>query len=210
MEPSDCAATDAGVTAAAVDIHPASRGRRRRRRFIVAAVVGGFVIALVVAGLLSADSKTISSENPRRGGMAPAFRLPSLRDPATVVSLADFRGRPVVVNFWASWCVPCRQEMPAFQAVYRQVKGRIDFVGINHQDARDDALAFVRETGVRYPIGFDPDGTTARAYGLFGVPTTVFIDARGRELKRHTGQLSQADLRGTLDRLFPREKRREE
>jgi hypothetical protein len=94
--------------------------------------------------------------------------------------------------------------MPAFQAIYRKVKGRIAFVGIDHQDTRDDALKFVHQTGVQYPVGFDSDGVVARAYGLFGVPTTVFVDAGGRELERHTGQLSQGDLQATIDRLFPR------
>lgn len=163
-----------------------------------------FVVLLVVVALLTPDSSsTRSSGTTRHTRMAPAFRLPNLRDPGAVVSLEDFHGRPVVVNFWASWCVPCRKEMPAFQTVYSHVRGRIAFVGINHEDARTDALAFVHATGVRYPIGFDPDGKAAADYGLFGVPTTVFIDGRGRELERHTGELSRADLEATIERLFP-------
>ena len=172
--------------------------------------LSAFVLVLVVVGLLTPDSSSSrSSGTPRHARSVPAFRLPDLRDPGAVVSLEGFRGRPVVVNFWAAWCVPCRKEMPAFQAVYREMKGRIGFVGVNHEDARGDALAFVRTTGVRYPIGFDPEGNTARDYGLFGVPTTVFIDARGRELERHTGQLSRADLEATIERLFPNRRSRE-
>lgn len=180
------------------------RARRPRGRVRLTLLVGAgaFVVLLVIVALLTPDSPTSPAGTPGRARLVPAFRLPSLRDPGSVVSLESFRGRPVVVNFWASWCVPCRKEMPAFQAVYREVHTRVAFVGVDHEDARTDALAFVRTTGVRYPIAFDPDGKTARDYGMFGVPTTVFIDARGRELERHTGELSRADLEAAIERLF--------
>lgn len=176
--------------------------RRRHMRLILAAGIGAFVVLLAVVGVLTPDSSSTRSAGSAGHKQVPSFQLPDLRDPASLVSLERFRGRPVVVNFWASWCVPCRKEMPAFQAVYRKVHPRVAFVGVDHQDARSDALAFVRTTGVRYPIAFDPDGTTARDYGMLGVPTTVFIDARGRELERHTGQLSRADLEATIKRVF--------
>ncbi len=177
---------------------------RSRRRRVVLIVVIGFVLALVVAGLVAGESSQSGSTlTIRSSGVARQFRLPSLRDTSTEISLSDFRGRPVVINFWASWCVPCRKEMPALQAAYRKMKGRIAFVGIDHQDTRDDGLTFVRQTGVHYPIAFDSDGTTARAYGLFGVPTTVFIDAKGREVERYLGQISETRLAQTIDRLFP-------
>lgn len=93
--------------------------------------------------------------------------------------------------------------MPALQAVSRQVKGRIAFLGIDHQDDRSDALKFLRHTGVQYPVAFDPDGKTAAAYALFGIPTTIFINANGREVGRHLGELTEHDLESTLARLFP-------
>ena len=180
-----------------------ARGPRRRVRLMISVGAGAFVLLLVIVAVLTPDSSpTRRSDRPGRARLVPAFRLPSLRDPGSLVSLESFRGRPVVLNFWASWCVPCRKEMPAFQAVYREVHARVAFVGVDHEDARTDALTFLRTTGVRYPIAFDPDGTTARDFGMFGVPTTVFIDARGRELERHTGQLSRADLEATIERLF--------
>jgi cytochrome c biogenesis protein CcmG/thiol:disulfide interchange protein DsbE len=108
----------------------------------------------------------------------------------------------VVLNFWASWCVPCRKEMPALQEASEEVQGRVAFVGVNHQDSRGEALKFLEETGVRFPAAYDPEGRTATAYGLFGMPTTIFISPDGRILERHRGEISEAELKRKIERLF--------
>jgi thiol:disulfide interchange protein len=92
--------------------------------------------------------------------------------------------------------------MPAFEAVHQQVGERVALVGINHQDSRDDALALLAETGASYPSGFDPQGDVARAYRLFGMPTTIFITADGRIAGQHTGELSRADLEEAIRDLM--------
>ena len=164
---------------------------------VASAVLG--VLALVLA---TVGSDTAPSSSTAGGDPAPAFRLTDVRDESRSVSLDDFRGRPVVLNFWASWCVPCRKEMPALQEVSEDVQDRIAFVGVNHQDSRRDAVAFLDETGVRFPAAYDPEGGTATAYGLYGMPTTVFISPDGRILERHRGEISEAELRRVLERLF--------
>ncbi|HZQ85215.1 MAG TPA: TlpA disulfide reductase family protein [Acidimicrobiales bacterium] len=126
-----------------------------------------------------------------RGTRAAAFSLPDLRDQSRTVDLAQFAGRPLVVNFWSTTCVPCRQEMPALAAVAARYAGRVAFVGIDHEDTRPAALRFVSATGVQYPVGFDPEGKTADAYRLRGLPTTVFVRADGTVLVRHTGPLTR-------------------
>ncbi len=180
-----------------------SPGRRQRRWLWVAVAVlvtlGIGALGLVVAGPSAPPGVATG------GDAAPAFRLPDLRDPSASVSLSDFAGRPVVVNFWASWCVPCRKEMPGFETVSERIRDRVSFVGVDHQDARSDALDLLRETRVRYPIGYDPEGKTGAAYGVLGLPTTVFVSADGRILERHPGQISVADLQATVERLFPAE-----
>jgi cytochrome c biogenesis protein CcmG/thiol:disulfide interchange protein DsbE len=180
---------------------PAGRARRRWR---VWAAVGAASAALGVLALVLADvgSDTAPSSSTAGGDRAPAFRLSDVRDESGIVSLEDFRGRPVVLNFWASWCVPCRKEMPALQEVSEEVQDRIAFVGVNHQDSRGDALAFLDETGVRFPAGYDPEGATAVAYGLYGMPTTIFISPDGRILERHRGEISKSELRRQIERLF--------
>jgi cytochrome c biogenesis protein CcmG/thiol:disulfide interchange protein DsbE len=154
---------------------------------------GVAVVALVIAGLALSQ----------RGGDVQArdFQLPRLNGAGTV-SLASVKGRPVVINFFASWCVPCRHEMPALQAVATRVKDRVAFLGVDHQDDRDGALELLADTGVQYPTGYDPDGKVATSYGLFGMPTTLFVGMDGRLLDKHTGELSAAQLEETISRLF--------
>ncbi|MGH9180545.1 MAG: TlpA family protein disulfide reductase, partial [Acidimicrobiales bacterium] len=134
---------------------------------------------------------------------APAFELDNLRLGLPAVSLAAAGGRPVVLNFWASWCGPCLAELPAFQAVSDPVSDRVAVLGVNHRDGRNPALDLLAETGVTYPSGHDPEGRLAVAMGVRGMPTTVFISADGRMLERRTGALSEAQLEQILARLFP-------
>ena len=177
---------------------------RSGRRWRVWAAVGGASALLGVLALVLADvgSDTAPSSSTAGGDRAPAFRLSDVRDESGSVALEDYRGRPVVLNFWASWCVPCRKEMPALQEVSDEVQDRVAFLGVNHQDSRGDALTFLDETGVRFPAGYDPQGATASAYGLYGMPTTVFISPDGRILERHRGEISESELRRQIERLF--------
>ncbi len=128
------------------------------------------------------------------GGPTPGFALPELTDPSATLSLAQLKGRPVLVNFWASWCVPCRKEMPVLEATYRRVGDRVAFLGVDTNDTRAAALSFLRQTGVTYPSAYDPHGTAATAYGLFGLPTTVLVSPEGRILERNVGALSSGSL----------------
>jgi cytochrome c biogenesis protein CcmG/thiol:disulfide interchange protein DsbE len=178
----------------------ARRQKRPRTRIVViVALATGLLAALIATGVLTPVSSTTASDRDP----AHDFDLENLDPAQPRVNLTDFRGRPLVVNFWASWCVPCRQEMPALEKVHQRVNDRIGFVGIDHQDTRPEALAFVRETMVSYPSAFDPRGGTATDYALYGLPSTVFIAADGGVLDQHLGAYSEADLQAELDRLFP-------
>ncbi|MGQ0433368.1 MAG: TlpA family protein disulfide reductase, partial [Microthrixaceae bacterium] len=180
---------------------PRSRWRQPRVVVIGAVVVVavGVIAAIGLAGLSEPRVNLVTSTDD--GDTAPLFALGSLVDENSIITLADHAGTPVLVNFWASWCVPCRREMPALETIHREFAGRVDFIGINHQDDRDDALALVAETGITYPSAYDPRGATAVDYNLFGMPTTVFITADGRIAGRHTGELTEADLRTALEDL---------
>jgi len=135
------------------------------------------------------------------GRPAPDFRLPNVREAAPDVSLAELAGRPVVINFWASWCVPCRKEMPAFEAVHRRRGDRVAFLGVDRQDDRSDALRFLARTGVTYPSAYDPDGKLDVPYRLRGMPTTVVVARDGRVTEHVSGPMSQDRLEGVLDRV---------
>lgn len=176
-------------------------GRRLRRRLIL--LLGGLAaVGLVVAAALGARTSLRAPTAVAGDGKAVSFTLDNLRPGGPPVSLADYRGRPLVLNFFASWCVPCRREMPGFEVVHDRIGDRVAFLGVNHQDQRGAALDLIEETGVSYLSGFDPRGTVAAAYGLYGMPTTIFISPAGEVLERRTGEVSEGDLEATIDRLF--------
>jgi cytochrome c biogenesis protein CcmG/thiol:disulfide interchange protein DsbE len=168
---------------------------------VVAGAVAAMLVSLAVARLPGDDGDRLLSYEERA---APAFDLPGLAQPAQPVSLAGSDG-PVVLNICASWCVPCRREMPVLQAAHETYGDEVQFIGVNHQDRRTPALEFLRETGVTYPSGFDPDGSTARAYGAYGLPTTYFITDAGRITASKTGELTEAVLAAEIERLLSRE-----
>lgn len=184
----------------------ASRGAepsRRRGGMWVGLGVG--VVVIVVALVAAGDAAWTPGPAELRageGGLAPRFALPDLEDPASTVDLDDRGGRPAVVNFWASWCLPCRREMPALQAAYEEFGDRVVFIGVNHQDNRDDALEFVAEASVSYRSGMDPDGDTARDYGLFGMPSTVFVARDGTIAGTRTGELTADELDRAIRELL--------
>lgn len=118
------------------------------------------------------------------------------------VRLSDFRGAPLVLNYWASWCAPCLDEMPGFEAVYQRNLDRVGFLGVNITDDQNAARAVIEMTGITYPVAVDADGSTFPIFGGLGMPTTVFIDSAGRQLDVITGALSEEALQDTIDTLF--------
>lgn len=176
--------------------------QRRRARWRWALPLGGGLLfgVLGATGLLfrSPDAPPVSAGNEA----AVDFKLPNLRPGETPVSLARYRGQPIVMNFWASWCTSCRREMRAFQAVHQQVGSRVVFLGVNHRDQRGPALELMEETGMTFPSGYDPEGRVGAAYGLLGLPTTVFVSPEGA-VERRNGEMTGLDLEAAIGRLFP-------
>lgn len=117
---------------------------------------------------------------------APDF---TLVDPdGKKVSLKDFRGKVVFVNFWATWCEYCRDEMPSMQRLYQEFRGKgFEIVGVNVKDKRADAIAFVKKVRVTYPIVLDTEGEVGLLYGAFGLPLSYLIDRKGTVLARLFG-----------------------
>ncbi len=160
------------------------------------------VVVLAVAGL------TFGQRSPEPGRASRAepidarpIDLPALAGDGRV-SLQALRGRPVVVNLFASWCTPCRKELPAFAKVSGELEDKVAFLAINHQDNRQAGQDMLAEFGIRYPAAYDPDGKVASDYGLLGMPSTLFVSADGRLLDTHTGELTRQQLEETISRLF--------
>jgi len=155
------------------------------------------VVALCVAGSLTAvvvASSASGQAAPPADPPAPAFSLPALSSSGQQVSLAGYRGKPLIVNFFASWCDPCKQETPLLARFYRTEHGKVAIVGLDENDLRGNALSFTHAYGVGYPVGFDPATIAASAYGVIALPQTFFLDARHRIVDHIFGAVTLADL----------------
>lgn len=131
---------------------------------------------------------------------ASSFELPGLRPGEDDVSVGGRSGTPTVVNFFAAWCDPCRDELPALRDAATAYPG-VTFVGVDHQDSRDDAVEILEQYGVAYAAGYDPRGDVAARYGIRGLPATVFIDSDGRIVELHQGALTKKALEERLRTL---------
>jgi signal transduction histidine kinase/thiol-disulfide isomerase/thioredoxin len=169
----------------------ARRGRWPRPTVTVVAVA----CAVVLAAVIAVDSNTHRNV-PAAEPAAPAFTLPSLRDPAQLVSLSAYRGHPVIVNFFASWCGPCERETPTLASFYRVAAGRAVIIGVDADDSATAARHFVTADRVGYPIGFESTPAVADAYGVSGqgIPETFFLNASHRIVKRILGDVTVAEL----------------
>jgi len=140
-----------------------------------------------------------TTEQP--GWAAPDFTVTD--EEGKEVRLSDMRGRPVVLNFWASWCPPCRAEMPEFDLVHGELGGEVVFMMVNLTGSNGETVAsaskFVRDQGYGFPVYYDTKSLAANAYGIRSIPATFFIDGTGKVVSSHVGTLSEAALRQGID-----------
>jgi thiol-disulfide isomerase/thioredoxin len=197
---------------AGADTAGASVGQRRLPRGLSWALGLAIVVMAVMAwvaldssGDTAPDQLDASIAQPGGGDTGGSGRpLPDLTldtlDGGTV-NLTSYKGRPVVVNFWASWCPPCLKEMPDFEQVYQQRDGSVAFVGINVRESAATANELATRTGVTYDLVLDTNGEASRAFTVVNMPTTVFVGADGTITSVHAGALTAAELNDRIDAI---------
>jgi cytochrome c biogenesis protein CcmG, thiol:disulfide interchange protein DsbE len=163
-------------------------------------VISGLVALCVAASLVAIALAASGSAAPAGAAgaasdpAAPSFSLPALGHSGQEISLADYAGRPLIVNFFASWCEPCQQETPLLARFYHTEHGRVAIVGLDENDVVGSAMSFTHKEGVSYPVGFDPEVIAASAYGVAGLPQTFFLNAKHRIVDRVFGAVTLADI----------------
>ncbi len=154
------------------------------------------ILAVVlVAGLIAFEVASAGSDAKPQ----PAPPLPAAVLQAPKTTLASLRGKPALVNFWASWCEPCREEAPELERFSRSLHGAANLVGVDYTDQAGNARDFIDQYGWSFPVLSDPDGIYGARYRFSGLPTTVVLDSRGRIVATLRGPQTAAKLRRALD-----------
>lgn len=176
--------------------------RSQRKMFIVGIVI--LVNVALLAFLLTQLLTPAPSSDPIVGHPAPNFSLAAL-EPATgkgTLSLADFNGKAIVLNFWASWCVPCKEELPLLENTWKQMQAQgkdVIVIGIDFQEASSAATSFLQQNGITYPAALDASGSVGSTYGITSLPDTFFINRDGivvsKELREITAQVLSNNLK---------------
>ncbi|RME80850.1 MAG: TlpA family protein disulfide reductase [Caldilineae bacterium] len=159
----------------------------------IVAVVGVLLLVVFYYGVLNPPSQRVGS------GAAPPVVFTTYDGER--IDIADYRGTPIVINFWASWCNPCRDEQPILEAAWRRHKGEVLFIGLSYLDQEKNARAYMEEFDVTYPNGPDMGSRIYTAYHVQGVPETFFIDANGNVQGFHVGPISAEELERRIQEL---------
>ena len=171
----------------------------RRLVVLIVAVVAALALAGCGGGGLGSDmAVTVADEDGREP--APELSVPAL-DGSGPVTLAG-RDKPVVLNFWASWCEPCTREMPAL-VEFHNLHPEVDVIGVAVNDLPEDSRAFAEDIGIPFTLASDRGGDAAADFGVQGLPVTVLIDAEGRLAATHPGEIDRADLEAYAAGLAP-------
>lgn len=182
---------------------------RRRRGSSKRHITIFVVVSLLCVGLLAllgsqllvpASNQSDSGNSPLIGRPAPDFTVAALSThPVPTIHLTSLKGKPLLLNFWASWCGPCKHEAPLLQATWQRVQSQgIEFLGIDFQDTQSDGLSFLQMYGITYPNVVDTNGSVAINYGVTGVPETFFLNRQGVIVHKVIGELTEQTLQSNL------------
>jgi len=173
----------------------------RHYKLLIILACAGLVLALAVAGVLLSQGSSKNASPPNAKEPAPNFTLALLDGKS--FRFSEHKGKPVLINFFASWCLPCREEMPVLVEAARQYgpKGVV-FLGVAVDDTEEKMKDFIVKYGVTFPVGLDKAAEIQKAFGLYGIPTTYFIDKQGVINYFHSGAVTAELLQHELDKLL--------
>ena len=174
-------------------------------KLLIILASAGLVLALVVTGLLltQGDAKNEFSSKSSAETKEPAPNFTLLLIDGKNFNLSDYKGKPILINFFASWCLPCREEMPALEKIAHEYKPKgVVFLGIAIDDTEEKMKNFIAKYGVTFPVGLDKTAAIQKSFGLYGIPTTYFIDKRGIINYFHSGSVTEELLQHELDKVL--------
>lgn len=177
--------------------------KMKRNQIISVGIIAIIVATIVFIELSKPKDNVIVSDDKNTGitigKTAPDFELQDLS--GKNVKLSDFRSKNVVLNFWASWCPPCREEIPEFQRIYRENQDKIVVIGVNLQESKENAESFVKKLGITFPILLDPNAQVKDMYNVFTQPVTYFIDANGKIVDKKFGPLTSEEVNEKIAKM---------
>ncbi len=162
-------------------------------------IAGLFLTVWGASMLLRSNGSSAAEESntaPVVGSYAPNFTAETLD--GKDITLRDYRGKPMLLNFWATWCPPCRAEMPLLQQYYSKHQGEYNMVAVNNAEPKAQVQAFIQQQGFTFTVALDPQQSIVAKYRIQGFPTTFFIDADGVIRYTHVGMLDEATLQAGL------------
>ena len=164
-------------------------------------VAAGLVLVLLIGIAMVQALEAKQDDNLpglKTGGVAPDFSLQTLDGER--VKLSDFEGKKVILNFWATWCKPCREEMPDLQSIYQESDDDVVILAIN-MDAHNDVEGFIDSYSVTFPVLLDENDQISDMYQIISLPTTYFIDEDGTIVQKHLGQITYEQLEEILKKI---------
>ena len=166
---------------------------------LAACLIAGVLLGLIILYSVPNARSSQRPAPPSTGKSVPSFTLQQLGGAS--LSLSDLKGKPVVINFWATWCPPCREEMPLLDTYAARLQGRAIFIAINDDEDLQVVSPYVHQAGLKFPILLDPGGKINALFYVQSYPNTFFIDSDGILRAQHIGQMDETTLKRSLEAL---------
>lgn len=174
-------------------------------KLLIVFAIAGLVLALAAAGFLltRGDAKNELPSKPSAEAKEPAPNFTLVLLDGKNFLLSEHKGKPILINFFASWCLPCREEMPVIEKIVREYQPKgVVFLGIAVDDTEEKMKEFMARYGATFPVGLDKTAAVQKSFGLYGIPTTYFIDKQGVINYFHSGGVTEELLRHEIDKLL--------